>query len=186
MSGFGGKADREWLEPLDGENVHNDEPEFGDLVGGHQGAHEYLNIWNPLPGYHYVWERKRPNDLRRAIQKGGQLVRSDDQEMTAAAKASGADLATLLDSNAEYNELQLVRYSEDAMRKIREGENKRAKDILVNAGESYTEGGAPGEHSAEWNPRGVQTRFATKQHRVEFDSGGQIEEQWSPDKGIIE
>jgi len=188
MAGFGGKADREWLEPLTDEGHTGDEDaDLGFSIGCHKGAHEWLNIYNPIPGYHYVWERKKPNDLRKAIQKGGQIVRSDDPEMTAAANASGGeDLANMLDSNAEYNELQLVRYSEDAMRKIRDRERKRAKDILGRPEEDFTESASGAEQSSEWNPRGVQTRFATKQHRLEFKAGDETQEQWSPDKGILE
>jgi hypothetical protein len=184
---FGAGHDREWLEPLTEEgHVNEEDSDLGYAVGCHKGAHEWLNIYNPIPGYHYVWERKKPNDLRKAIQKGGEIVRSDDPEMTAAAKASGADLVNLLDSNAEYNELQLVRYSEDAMRKIRDRERKRAKDVLGGADDGYTQSATAGELSSEWNPRGVQTRFATNQHRLEFKDGADTQEQWSPDKGILE
>ena len=184
---FGGKVDREWLEPLNAEgNLNREDPEFGSSIGGHKGAHEWLNIYNPIPGMHYVWERKKANDLRKALQKGGQIVKSDDPEMSAAAIANGADIVNLLDTNVEYNELQLVRYPESAMRKIRERERARAKDILGTAEEGYTQSATAGEQSAEWNPRGVQTRFATKQHRLEFKAGDEIQEQWTPDKGILE
>ena len=188
MPTFGGKADREWLEPVteEGNSPSEEHAEFGHSVGCHTGQHEYLNIYNPLPGYHYVWERKKPNDLRRAVQKGGEIVKEDDPEMTAAAMASGADLVSTLDSMAEYNELQLVRYSESAMRKIREAEQKRAQQMMRGGDESFVNSQTAAEASSEWNPRGVPTRFATSQHRTEFKSGDETQDQWTPDKGILD
>ena len=189
MPSFGGKVDREWLEPVDsdGNSPSEEDADYGHTVGCHTGNHMFLNIHNPLPGYHYVWERKNANDLRRAVLKGGQVVKSDDPEMTAADRAAGADIVTSLDSLAEYNELQLVRYPEEAMRKIREAESNKAAKMLRGGDESFVNSATAGEMAPEWNPRGVKTRFATSQHRTEFKGdGGETVDQWTPDKGILE
>jgi hypothetical protein len=187
MAGFGGGFDREWLEPLTDEgNVNDEHPEYGKAVGAHKGQHEYLNIYRPKPGYTYVWERKKPNDLRRALQKGGEIVKSDDQEMTAAASATGVDLIGQLDSMVEYNELQLVRYPEAAIRKIREAEQARAQAMMRGADQDYVDSTTHAERNPQYNPRGIKTRFATNQHRTEFAGDGEVQDQWTPDQGIID
>lgn len=182
--GFGGKADREWLEPLTEEGSLNEEdPDMGAVLGCHRGAHEWLNIYGAQRGYTYVWERKKPNDLRKALMRGGELVKDDDPEMIAGRKASG-DLVTSVDSMAEYNELQLVRYSERATRKIREGEEQRRERMLKGSAESYLDKMTHGEQASEWNPRSVRTRFSTSEHRLEQRSNNNVESQWSPDGDV--
>ena len=185
---FGGKADREWLEPLTNEGSRNlEDDELGPVMGCHSGAHEWLNVYGAKPGFTYVWERKKPNDIRKALMKGGQVVQEDDEEMTAARKAAGEmDFVTSVDSMAEYNELVLVRYPEAAIRKIREAEQKRADDLLKAGVDSFSDQVTAAEQSQEWNPRSVRTRFATSEHRHEMKAGGNTESQWTPNREDID
>ena len=69
MGILGGGADREWLEPLD--EVGNREPDddvevdFEKMIGCHTGVFSGLNVYDPQPGFEYIWEVYKPVAERR-------------------------------------------------------------------------------------------------------------------------
>ena len=103
-----------------------------------------------------------------------------------AGRKAGGDLVTSVDSMVEYNELQLVRYSEAAIRKIRAEEQRRRENMMRGGASSFTDKVTAAEQSSEWNPRSVRTRFATGDHKLEEKANDSTQTQWTPDRGIIE
>jgi hypothetical protein len=186
---LGGGGDRFDVRPLspDGNRDTNDEPTLDNMVGCHSGGSFGLNITNPQPGYIYVWERRKPQDILRARQKGGTVVLSEDPEFSVSSQLVGGFEATPLDSSDIYNDVVLVRYPEEVIRKRREQETERSKAQLRGSAEEFVSRATNAEIQFSG---GKPSRFARRDHVTEvrsgFDENANLEEVWAPDRGIVD
>lgn len=185
---LGGGADREWLEPLDPEGNrdpgYEEEDEFDSMVGCHTGNYFGLNVYNPEPGFEYVWERNTDRDKLRAIQSGGRMVDANDREFAAVRSVLGANEGAPLDSLNVYNDVVLFKYPESAIRRKREQEQTKARNMIRGGERSFVDRATAAER--EMSP-GRATRFARSDHRADLeDAQGNLVDQWAPDRGIIE
>jgi len=183
---LGGGADRAWLEPVtDKGSLQGDgSPRYDDLMGGHTGNTEGLNVENPQPGFVYIWERNTPRDLRRCLHMNkGELV-VDGMEENATLRTIGSG-STPIDSTQVYQDVVLVRYPAEQIRRIREAEQKRAQAMLRSGSDEFL--GKVTALEREMDPRGRGTRFTMEDHRLSItdDSRGLEIDSWTPDQGIL-
>jgi len=186
MGILGGGGDREWLEPLDelGNKERDIDEEFDTMVGCHTGTFFGLNVYNPEPGFEYVWERDTQKDKLRCIREGGRPVDANDREFAAVRHVLGAEDGAPLDSLNIFNDVVLFKYPESAIRRKREQEQNKAQSMLRGGAQSFTDRATEAERMFA---HGRSTRFARADHRNDFeDSSGNLVDQWNPDKGIIE
>ena len=186
MGILGGGADREWLEPLDehGNREADIDEEFESMIGCHVGNFYGLNVFNPEPGYEYVWERATDKDKLRCIREGGRPVDAQDPEFAAVRSVLGANEGAPLDTLNIFNDVVLFKYPESAIRRKREQEQEKARIKLSGGARAFADRATEAERM--FSP-GRATRFARKDHQIDYqDSGNVSVDQWSPDKGIID
>ena len=187
MGVLGGGADRAWLEPLNSEGnkePDGEEEDFDRMVGCHTGNFAGLNLYNPQEGFDYVWERNTERDKLRCLQQGGRMVDANDPEFAAIRSMLGANEAAPLDSLNVYNDVILFKYPESAIRRKREQEQQKAQRSMRGGAQAFIERANDAERAIAG---GRATRFARSDHRDDLEDGsGNIVDQWTPDKGIIE
>jgi len=184
MTVLGGGKDRAWLEPLDEKgNVKSDDPNLEDMVGCHQGNFTGLNMTGVQAGTVVVWERNNPKDLLSAKMRGGEVIRQGDPEAAAAGILTD-DRDTQMDSTYTFGDVVAVRYSEDAIRRIREAENTKAQNMMRSGAKDFLDRATNAERQIAG---GVPTRFRRHDHRLDFvDDADRVVDQWVPGDGIID
>lgn len=181
---LGGGKDRAWLEPLDDRgNVRSDDPDLDDITGCHQGNFFGLNVVHPQQGFHYVWERNTQQDRLRVRTRGGEVVQAGDPEL-AAFETAATDRDTQMDSTNVFGDVVLVRYTEDAIRRVREGEQEKARNMMRSGARDFMDRATRAEREIAG---GQATRFRRGDHRLDFeDASGAVVDQWVPSDGIVE
>ena len=188
MGILGGGADRAWLEPLDPEGNrdpgYEGEEEFDSMVGCHTGNFFGLNVCNPEPGFEYVWERNTDKDKLRCVRQGGRMVDANDREFAAVRNILGVPEGSPLDSLNIYNDVVLFKYPESAIRRKREQEQKKARNMVRGGAKAFIDRASEAEKEIA---RGRATRFARSDHTIEAeDISGNLVDHWGPEKGIID
>jgi hypothetical protein len=178
---LGGGADRSWLEPLTLEgNKRTDNPELEGMVGCHTGRYIGLNIKGAQPGFEYIWERNDAPSMMQAQQKGGQVVKDGDPEMSAFRAVGYEDSNfTPPDSREVYKDVVLVRYPSERIRAIREQEQRKAKAMMREGARDYADRADAFETELSG---GRPTRFRRDDHSLQSeDVNGRPVDYWSPD-----
>jgi len=183
VSTTGGGRDRSWLEPLSEEGrIQTDDINLENMIGCHKGVYMGLNVVNPQPGYSYVWERRKPGDILRARQQGGQVVTREDPEY-AALNTLEDDYSTPLDNSDVYQDVVLVRYTDESIRRRREQEAETAQEMFRGGAAQYA---SRADQLEKTYSRGLPTRFQRADHSIDFEGeGGETVDHWSPDQGVI-
>ena len=183
----GGGMDRAWCRPLrhDG-TVDSDDPELDGMVGTHQGEFVGYNIFNAQGGCEYVWERTKLQDRIRVRQRGGQIVQASDPERSGFSQILGSDdglSGTPLDSSEVTNELMLVRYPEEAIRRKREQQQQKSEVMRRGGAEDFAERADARERQYSGARPG---RFRRADHGIDMkDNDERLVDQWVPDDGIL-
>lgn len=185
MSNFGGGGDRSWLVPLTPEgNKPTDSNVPHKVVGSHTGHYTGLNVVNPQPGFEYQWARNNGNEIHAARIRGWRVVNDSDPEM-AALRANlygdeDSDTPTQLDTSDVFQDVVFMKIPSAKLRVIREEQLKANREMLQSgAAQAFLR-----EDSGD--SMGKPTRFVQRHHGVQYQGGGEVEEQWSPDQGIIQ
>lgn len=179
----GGGQDRAWYEPLRDDGTR-DLDTLEETIGCHVGPYAGLNVARPQPGFEYSWALNDPRELLRVKMRGGQVVQQDDPEYSVYNEFEDPD-RTPLDTAKLYEEVILIRTPMETVRRRREEEQRRAEasvhggmnDFVDKASALEADAGRRGGHSS--------TRFARKEHMVEYDVDGRTEAVWTPDSGIV-
>lgn len=185
MAGIiGGGKDRAWLEPLDEEgHIRSDDPDLDTMVGCHEGNYFGLNVVHPQEGCNYVWERNTRPDLLRIKTQGGEVVQAGDPELSAFASVE-TDRDTQMDSTNVYGDVVLVRYTEEAIRRKRDAENKKAQNMMRSGAKDFLDRATQAERDIAG---GQATRFRRNDHRIDLqDDAGRTVDSWVPGDGIID
>ncbi len=182
----GGGMDREWTRPLrtDG-TVDSDDPALDGMVGTHQGEFVGYNIFGAQPGCEYVWERTRLQDKIRVQQRGGHIVQGGDPERSGFSQFLDDDglSGTPLDSADATNELMLVRYSVESIRRKREAEQAKANAMRRGGAEDFADKADARERQYSG---GKPSRFRRSDHAIDFkDDNERMVDQWVPEDGIL-
>jgi hypothetical protein len=185
-SGFqGGGGDRSWLTPLAPDSTRQEDDYAGfQVIGTHTGRHADLNVPNPQPGFVYIHERATRPDIRNAKMRGGHVVQAEDPEFVSAAAWESTDKATPLDTASVRDDVVLVRYSEESIRRVRDEEQRLAQEQMRGGAEDFASRVTAMEQHMS---RGLPTRFKGREHRMDFvDGKDQVVDTWTPDRGIID
>jgi hypothetical protein len=188
---IGAGADRLALKPLgpDGSRDGNDDPELDDVMGCHAGSTFGLNVSNPQPGFVYKWARKKGSDIAYYRRRGGQVVQTDDPEHSVGSTYIEDMGASPVDSADIYEDVILMRFPEEAIRRQTEEDLAKSQDQLRSGADEFVNQAHERPGEIEFSG-GNPTRFAKRGHRLDFSTGYSADspkvDTWTPDKGIVD
>jgi len=178
----GGGHDLVWYESLT-EEGNRDLGIPQETLGCHVGPYAGLNIVDPQPNFEYSWANNDPRDVLRVQAQGGQVVQGDDPEY-AAYRTLEDSVNSSIDSTNLYGDCILIRTPIEKVRERRDSERQRAEASIHGGIDSYTD--AASLEEAEYGRRiGGPTRFARRDHMVEYEEEGRTTAMWSPESGIV-
>ncbi len=171
-----GGGDRSWLKPMAPNGSFNeDSPEGADIVGCHKGFYAGLNIANPEAGYAYQWIRNDPRDIFTARQRGWNVVDTSGSDKPAFMLVTdGEEMPTQLDSSGVYQDIVLVRITEDQHEKLNQSVRERADSQLRDGTDAFLDGASEAEMATGRTARGrVPTRMARSEHGLQAQQDGE-------------